>query len=122
MIRTPLRAAIATALVGSGLIAQAATARVVVPPTTLVPGTLTVCTYPGFAPFTSFTGKGAWVGWDASFLTAFATQQGLAVKPVPVDPFDGMWTLARLRSSCCAPSRCAGAAPSRVRRTLPAGR
>ena len=91
MIRTPLRAAIATALVGSGLIAQAATARVVVPPTTLVPGPLTVCTYPGFAPFTSFTGKGAWVGWDASFLTAFATQQGLAVKPVPVDPFDGMW-------------------------------
>ncbi len=90
MIRTPLRGAIAAALLGSGLMAQAATARAI-PPTTLVPGTLTVCAYPGFAPVTSFDARGAWVGTDASFLTRFAAQEGLAVRPVTVASFHGMW-------------------------------
>ena len=92
MTRTSLRAALAAALVGTAAIAASpALAQVKAPPTTLTPGTLTICTYPGFAPFTSFDAKGAWVGWDASFLTRFATQQGLAVKTVSVDPFDGIW-------------------------------
>ena len=94
MTRTPLRAAIVAALAGTAAIASSpalAQTGTPIPVTTLTPGTLTICTYPGFAPFTSFTSSGAWVGWDASFLTRFATQQGLAVKTVSVDPFDGMW-------------------------------
>ncbi|MBM3665551.1 MAG: transporter substrate-binding domain-containing protein [Actinobacteria bacterium] len=93
MTRTSLRAALAAALVGTAAIAAypALASPAAAPPTTLTPGTLTICTYPGFAPFTSFDASGAWVGWHASFLIRFATQQGLAVKTVSVVPFDGIW-------------------------------
>ncbi|MBM3634043.1 MAG: hypothetical protein FJW99_01940 [Actinobacteria bacterium] len=86
MTRTSLHAAVAAGLVEGALTAASAVAA----PVTITPGTLTICTYPGFAPFTSSASNGAWVGWDASLLTKFAAQRGLTVKPVPVDPFDGM--------------------------------
>ena len=83
------RRRIAVALGALGAITAASLA--VAAPTTITPGTLTICTYPGFAPFTSFDSSGQWQGWDANFLTKFATEQGLAVKTISVTPFDGMW-------------------------------
>ena len=83
------RRRIAFALGAVGAVTAASLA--VAAPTTITPGTLTICTYPGFAPFTSFSSSGAWQGWDASFLTRFATEQGLAVKTISVTPFNGMW-------------------------------
>jgi len=87
MKMNPRRTAAALGVVG----ALAAASVAVAAPTTITPGVLSICTYPGFAPFTSFDASGQWVGWDASFLAKFATQQGLTVKTVSVTPFNGMW-------------------------------
>lgn len=81
-----------TAIVVAGsAVAVASAAQAAV--TTLTPGALTVCTYPGFAPFDQVGADGRWQGWDATFITGFATQEGLAVKVVPVQQFNGIWQL-----------------------------
>lgn len=48
---------------------------------------LTVCMYPGFAPFVSAGGDADnitdWTGWDVDFLTKFAATQGRSLVPAP---------------------------------------
>lgn len=57
---------------------------------TLEPGTLKVCLYPGFAPFSSKEGD-TWVGWDVDYLQAFADTQELELEPVEVADFNEIW-------------------------------
>jgi ABC-type amino acid transport substrate-binding protein len=64
----------------------------VTPPTTLVPGSLTVCTYGGFAPVCHRDAAGALVGLDVDFLARFADSLGLGFV-AHERPFDGIWTL-----------------------------
>ena len=59
---------------------------------TLVPGTLTVCTYGGFAPVSYKNPEGQLIGLDVSFLTRFAESLGLTMV-AREDRFDGIWTL-----------------------------
>ena len=58
--------------------------------TTLKPGVLQVCLYPGFAPF-AIQGQKGWSGWDVAYLKGFAKQQGLAFKPVYVKTYKNIW-------------------------------
>lgn len=58
--------------------------------TTLKPGELQVCLYPGFAPF-AIQGKDGWSGWDVMYLKGFAKQQGLAFTPVYVNAYRDIW-------------------------------
>lgn len=88
MTMNPIRVAVV-----AGVVAALSAASVAIAvPTTITPGTLSVCTYPRFAPFTSFGASGEWQGWDAAFLTDFASEQGLAVATESVTPFKGIWT------------------------------
>lgn len=57
---------------------------------TLVPGELAVCMYPGFAPFVS-KGSGGWTGWDVTYMQQFAASRSLRFVPVEIDQFDGIW-------------------------------
>ena len=57
---------------------------------TLVPGTLKVCLYAGFAPFAYKDGKGNWQGWDVSYLQGFAASNNLQFEAVETD-FDNIW-------------------------------
>jgi ABC-type amino acid transport substrate-binding protein len=59
--------------------------------TTLVPGTLTVCTYGGFAPV-CYKKDGELVGLDVRFLILFAQQMLLRVV-LKEEDFDGIWKL-----------------------------
>lgn len=61
---------------------------------TLTPGVLKVCLYPGFAPFVSKDESGRWVGWDVSYLEGFAKKVDLDFEPVEVKDFSGIWKLA----------------------------
>lgn len=79
------------ALAAAGVASLTPVTAAAAAPVTITPGTLTVCAYPAFAPFSSVDSSGAWVGWDAAFLTRFAQEQGLTVTPVPVTPFAGIW-------------------------------
>ena len=58
---------------------------------TLEPGVVSVCLYPGFAPFAIKGEDGTWRGWDVEFLEGFAKQQGLTLKPVEFSTFDNIW-------------------------------
>ena len=58
---------------------------------TLEPGVVSVCLYPGFAPFAIKGEDGTWSGWDVEFLEGFAKQQGLTLKPVEFSTFDNIW-------------------------------
>lgn len=58
---------------------------------TIEPGVLTVCLYPGFAPFAEKGDDGSWVGWDVSFLRGFAEEQGLELEVVDIPQFDDIW-------------------------------
>jgi ABC-type amino acid transport substrate-binding protein len=58
--------------------------------TTLEPGVLKVCLYPGFAPF-AIKGDDGWSGWDPEYLAAFAEEQGLQFEPVEVGTFNDIW-------------------------------
>jgi ABC-type nitrate/sulfonate/bicarbonate transport system substrate-binding protein len=58
--------------------------------TTLTPGQLRVCLYPGFAPF-AIQGKDGWSGWDVKYLKGFAKQQGLTLTPVYVSAYEDIW-------------------------------
>jgi hypothetical protein len=58
---------------------------------TLEAGVLKVCLYPGFAPFSSKNGQSEWVGWDITYLNAFAAAEGLRFQPVEVTNYDGIW-------------------------------
>jgi len=58
---------------------------------TLNPGELSVCLYPGFAPFAIENQDGTWGGWDPDYLSNFAKQQGLKLKPVEISSFDNIW-------------------------------
>jgi len=59
--------------------------------TTVVAGTLTVCTYGGF-PSTSYArADGTWAGLDANFVGRFARSAGLSVTPRIAQAFDGIW-------------------------------
>jgi len=60
---------------------------------TIEPGVLKVGLYPGFAPFVSKDSQGRWVGWDVSYLEAFAKRENLAFQPVEVADFNGIWNL-----------------------------
>jgi hypothetical protein len=51
---------------------------------------LTVCMYPGFAPFTSVV-SGEWVGWDVAFLQHFAASQDRDFTPVTEEEFKNIW-------------------------------
>jgi len=61
-----------------------------VPVTTLKRGTLQVCLYAGFAPFT-YKENGAWKGWDVDYLTAFASANGLSIEVVEEPRFEDIW-------------------------------
>ncbi len=58
--------------------------------TTLQPGVLKVCMYPGFAPFVSKQ-NGEWTGWDVTYMQQFAQQAGLQFQPVEVKEFNNIW-------------------------------
>ena len=58
--------------------------------TTIEPGVLKVCLYPGLAPF-AIKGDDGWNGWDPEYLKAFAEQQGLTFQPVEVSTFNDIW-------------------------------
>ena len=62
------------------------------PVTTLVPGTLTVYTYGGFAPVCYKNPAGQLIGLDVSFLTRFAESLGLAIV-TKEERFDVLWKL-----------------------------
>lgn len=57
----------------------------------LEPGVLTVCLYPGFAPFASQADDGTWSGWDVDFLRGFADEQGLDLQVVEIPDFKDIW-------------------------------
>ena len=58
MTMNPIRVAVV-----AGVVAALSAASVAIAvPTTITPGTLSVCTYPRFAPFTSFGASGEWQG------------------------------------------------------------
>ncbi len=59
---------------------------------TLVPGKLTVCTYGGFAPVCYKNAAGQLIGYDVSFLTRFAQQNGREIVLIEKE-FDGIWKL-----------------------------
>ena len=56
---------------------------------TIVPRTLTICTYVEFAPF-AYEAQGEVVGTDIALLRRFAAQQGLDVRIIK-KPFAGLW-------------------------------
>ena len=56
---------------------------------TIVPRTLTICTYVEFAPF-AYEAHGEVVGTDIALLRRFAAQQGLDVRIIK-KPFAGLW-------------------------------
>jgi hypothetical protein len=58
--------------------------------TTITPGTLQVCLYPGFKPFAWKEGN-VWKGWDVDYLTAFAKANHLAFKAVEEPAFNNIW-------------------------------
>ena len=58
--------------------------------TTITPGTLQVCLYPGFKPFAWKDGN-TWKGWDVDYLTAFAKANNLTFKAVEEATFDNIW-------------------------------
>ena len=58
---------------------------------TLEPGVLSVCLYPGFAPFAEKGDDGTWVGWDVDFLRGFAEEQGLEFQVIDIPQFDDIW-------------------------------
>ena len=60
------------------------------PITTLEPGVLKVCLYPGFAPV-AIKGDDGWSGSDPDYLAAFAEQQGLRMEPVEIATFQDIW-------------------------------
>ena len=58
--------------------------------TTIQPGTLQVCLYPGFKPFAWKEGA-TWKGWDIDYLTAFAKANNLKFQPVEEAAFADIW-------------------------------
>jgi Bacterial extracellular solute-binding proteins, family 3 len=56
---------------------------------TLEAGTLKVCLYSGFAPFSSLV-DGQWQGWEVDYLKEFAQQSKLTFEVVSKD-FEGIW-------------------------------
>jgi len=58
---------------------------------TLEPGVLSVCLYPGFAPFVEKGDDGEWTGWDVDFLRGFADEQGLEFQVIDIPQFDNIW-------------------------------
>src|SRR5689334_13795995 len=63
---------------------------------TIVPGKLTVCTYGGFAPVCYKNAAGQLIGYDVSFLTRFAQQEGREIVLIEKE-FEGLWTLPNER-------------------------
>jgi hypothetical protein len=66
---------------------------------TLEAGVLSVCLYPGFAPFGEQDDKGEFVGWDVSYLKEFAAREGLRFQSVVAKSFDGIW-LEPAKNTC----------------------
>jgi ABC-type amino acid transport substrate-binding protein len=58
--------------------------------TTIAPGTLRACLYPGFKPF-AYKDDGIWKGWDVDYLSAFARANHLRFEPVEVKAFEDIW-------------------------------
>ncbi|MCV7424548.1 transporter substrate-binding domain-containing protein [Mycobacterium yunnanensis] len=88
-------AAVGTAVVAAGCGSAPAAPGI----RTLQTGVLSVCLYPGFAPFSERDHDGAFVGWDVAYLTEFAAKEKLRVRPVEVTKFDGIW-LAPANDTC----------------------
>lgn len=59
-------------------------------PTTLTKGTLQVCLYPGFAPF-SYKENGNWQGWDYDYVKGFAKAINFNLKVVERELFNDIW-------------------------------
>lgn len=79
--------AMATAMLAASVASPAGASE---PVTTIEPGVLKVCLYPGFAPFV-VQGKAGWSGWDVDYLTQFAQGQGLRLEPVAVQDYRDIW-------------------------------
>ncbi len=65
---------------------------------TLDSKSLTVCLYPGFAPFVDKKpdpkpGEDPWEGWDVTFLKSFAAANCLDFKVAEQEKFDNIWLL-----------------------------
>jgi hypothetical protein len=58
---------------------------------TLVPGTLKVCLYAGFAPFAFRDAQEQWQGWDVTYLKKFAATHGNLKLDVAEKDFNGIW-------------------------------
>lgn len=84
--------------------------------TTLNPGALTVCMYPGFAPFESQTPEGEWVGYEVTYLQDFARSQNLKFQVVSVPEFNGIWTKPG-KNECDVAASGIAEVPSRVAQT-----
>ena len=52
---------------------------------------LSVCLYPGFAPFAEKGDDGTWSGWDVEYLRGFAHEQGLKLLVIEVPQFKNIW-------------------------------
>jgi hypothetical protein len=87
-LRTVRRLVLGATLAGSLLVtARAGVAATI---TTIKPGVLQVCLYPGFKPFAWKDGK-TWKGWDVDYLAAFAKENRLEFVPVEETSFDKIW-------------------------------
>jgi hypothetical protein len=87
-LRTVRHLVLGATLAGSLLVtARAGVAATI---TTIKPGVLQVCLYPGFKPFAWKEGK-TWKGWDVDYLAAFAKENRLEFVPVEETSFDKIW-------------------------------
>lgn len=75
----------------AGLLVALAAPVLAAPPTTLVPGKLSVC-LSAIPPFAAKSEAGQWDGWDVDYMKGFASRIGLAFAPVEVTEDKGSWT------------------------------
>lgn len=112
MIRTSALALLAGAVLLTGCSSSSDEPSAV---SVIEPGTLKVCLYPGFAPFSSKEGD-TWVGWDVDYLQAFADTQGLKLEPVEVADFNEIW-MRPGRGECDLAGTGITMTPSRIEQT-----
>ena len=84
-------ALLAATLTGCGSSPSATTESTPASLSTLTPGQLKVCLYPGFAPVAYPGADGQVVGTDVTYLSEFAARNNLAYTPVVVNSFDNIW-------------------------------
>jgi ABC-type amino acid transport substrate-binding protein len=89
-VRGSVRCIVLGATLAGSLLVTARAGFAAVRITTIKPGTLQVCLYPGFKPFAWKDGN-TWKGWDVDYLTAFAKANHLAFNAVEETAFDNIW-------------------------------